>query len=75
LHSFKRWVSSPPNSPPMTDEEKDESSTHRVRNSLACKCGYRAKLVNPLARLDYTPFFHCMIPLSVILFKMLKFLL
>jgi hypothetical protein len=67
LRSFKRWFPLPPNPPPMTDEEKNEASTRRVCNSLACKCGYRAKLVNPPPGLDYTPFFHCLIPLSVIL--------
>jgi hypothetical protein len=59
----------------MTDEKKGEASTHCVRNPPACKCGYRAELVNPPAGLDYTPFFHFLIPLSVILFKRLYFLL
>jgi hypothetical protein len=57
LRSFKRWVPPPSNPPPMTDEEKDEASIHRVRNPPACKCGYRAELVNPPPGLDYTPFF------------------
>jgi hypothetical protein len=69
LHSFKRWVPPLPNPPPMIDEEKDEASTYRVCNPPACKCGYHAELVNPPAGLDYTLFFHCPIPLSVILFK------
>jgi hypothetical protein len=59
----------------MTDEEKDEASTHRARNPPACKCGYRAELVNPHIGLDYTPFFRCPIPLSVILDNMLYILL
>jgi hypothetical protein len=67
---FKRWVYPPP----MIDE-KDEASTHCVRNPPACKCGYRAKLVNLPPGLDYTPFFHCPIPLSVILDNMLYILL
>jgi hypothetical protein len=54
----------------MTDEEKDETSIHRVCNPLACKCGYRAELVNPSLGLDYTLFFYCPIPLSVILDNM-----
>jgi hypothetical protein len=75
LWSFKRWVPLPSNPPPMTDEEKDEASTHRVRNPPACKCGYLAELVNPPSGLDYTPFFRCLIPLSVILDNMLYILL
>jgi hypothetical protein len=59
----------------MTDEEKDEASTHRVRNPSTCKCGYRAELVNPPPGLDYTLFFRCPIPLSVILDNMLYILL
>jgi hypothetical protein len=46
----------------MTDEEKDGATINRVRNPPVCKCGYCDELVNPPARLDYTP-----IPLSVIL--------
>jgi hypothetical protein len=57
----------------MTDEEKDEVSTHRVCNLPACKCGYRTELVNSATGLDYTPFFRYPIPLSVILFKRLIF--
>jgi hypothetical protein len=57
----------------MTNEEKDEASIHRVHNPPACKCGYRVELVNPHAGLDYTPFFHCPVPLSIILFKRLNF--
>jgi hypothetical protein len=38
-------------------------------------CGYHAELLNSLARLDYTLFFRCPIPLSVILEKMLYILL
>jgi hypothetical protein len=75
LRSFKRWVPQLPNPPPMTNEEKDEASTYHVHNPPACKCGYCAELVNPFAGLDYTPFFHCPIPLSVILFKRLYILL
>jgi hypothetical protein len=59
----------------MTDEEKDEASTRRVRNPHACKCGYRAELINPPPGLDYKPFFRCLIPLSVILDNMLYILL
>jgi hypothetical protein len=75
LRSFKRWVPPPPNPPPMIDEEKDEASTRRVSNPPACKCGYRAELVNPPPGLDYAPFFGCLIPLSVILDNMLYILL
>jgi hypothetical protein len=75
LRSFKRWVPLPPNPPPVTDEEKDEASTRRVRNPPACKYGYRAELVNPAPGLDYTSFFRCPIPLSVILDNMLYILL
>jgi hypothetical protein len=57
LHSFKWWVPPSPNPPPMTDEEKDEASTHHVRNPPACKCGYCAELVKPPAGFDYIPFF------------------
>jgi hypothetical protein len=57
LRSFNRWVPPPPNPPPMIDEEKDEASIHRVHNPLACKCGYRAELVNSPTGLDYTSFF------------------
>jgi hypothetical protein len=59
----------------MTDEEKDEASSRRVRNSPVYNCGYRAELVNPPVGLDYTPFFRCPIPLTVILDKMLYILL
>jgi hypothetical protein len=61
LRSFKRWVPPSPNPLPMIDEEKDEASTHRVHNPPACKCGYCAELVNPPAKLDYTPFFHVLV--------------
>jgi hypothetical protein len=53
----------------MTNAEKGEASVHRVRNPPAYKCGYRAELVNPPVVLDYTLFFHCPIPLTVILAK------
>jgi hypothetical protein len=75
LRYFKRWVPLPSNSPPMTDEEKDEASTRRVRNPPACKCGYRADLVNLCSGLDYILFFRCPIPLTVILDKRLYILL
>jgi hypothetical protein len=75
LHSFKCWIPPPPNLSPMSDEEKDETSTCRVRNPPVCKYGYRAKLVNPPAKLDYTSIFRCPIPLSVILFERLYILL
>jgi hypothetical protein len=48
LRSFKHWVPPPSNPPSMTDEEKDEASTRRVRNPPACKYCYYAELVNPL---------------------------
>jgi hypothetical protein len=75
LQSFKREVPPPSNPPPMTDEEKDEASTRCVCNPPTCKCGYRVELVNPPPGLDYTPFFRCPIPLSVILDNMLYILL
>jgi hypothetical protein len=75
LRFFKWWVPPPPNPPSITDEEKDEASTHSVRNSHVCKCSYRAELVNPASGLDYTPFFCCSIPLSIILENMLYILL
>jgi hypothetical protein len=71
----KRWVPPPQNPPPMIDDEKDKASTRCVGNPPACKCGYRAELVNPPAGLDYTPFFRCSIPLTVILDKRLYILL
>jgi hypothetical protein len=75
MRSFKRWVPLPPNPPPTKDEDKDEASTHRVRNPSICKCGYRAELMNPHVGLDYTLFFCCPIPLIVILIKRLYILL
>jgi hypothetical protein len=75
VRSFKHWVPLLPNPPPMTDEEKDEASSCRVRIPSACKCGYRAELVKLPTGLDYTPFFHYLIPLLVILDKMLYILL
>jgi hypothetical protein len=75
LRCFKCWVPSPPNPPPMTDEEKDEASTHCVHNPPVCKCGYRVELVNSSPGLDYTLFFRCPISLSVILDNMLYILL
>jgi hypothetical protein len=72
LRSFKRWVPSPPNPLPIIDEEKDEVTTRRVHNPPMCKCGYRSELANPPAGLDYTPFFRCLIPLSVILYKYIR---
>jgi hypothetical protein len=71
FRSFKRWVPPPPNPPPMIDAEKDEASARRVHNSPVCKYGYRAELVSLPVGLDYTPFFHCLIPLTVILAKRL----
>jgi hypothetical protein len=71
LRSFKHWVPPSPNPPSMIDEEKDKASTRCVYNLPACKCGYHAELVNPPPELDYTPFFRCPIPLSVILDNML----
>jgi hypothetical protein len=59
----------------MTDAKKDGAIAHRVRNPPTCKCGYRIELVNPAVRLDYTPFFHYPIPLTVILANMLYILL
>jgi hypothetical protein len=56
LRSSKYWVPLPPNPSPMTDEEKDEATTHHVRNPPPCKCGYRSELVKPPPRLDYTLF-------------------
>jgi hypothetical protein len=53
----------------MTDAEKDEASACHVCNPTACKYGYHAKLANPPDRLDYTPFFCCPIPLTVIVAK------
>jgi hypothetical protein len=62
---FKHWVPTPPKPPLMTDKENDEASTYRVRNPSTCKCGYRAELVNPPTRLDYTSFFRCPIPFFI----------
>jgi hypothetical protein len=59
----------------MIDKEKDETSTCRIRNPPSCECGYSAKLVYPPAGLDYTLFFCCPIPWTVILDKMLYILL
>jgi hypothetical protein len=56
LRSFKCWVPLPPNSPPMTDEEKDEATTCRICHPPPCKCGYLLELAKPPLRLDYTPF-------------------
>jgi hypothetical protein len=64
--SFKRWVPPPQNSPPMTDVEKEEATTHHVSNPPLCKCRYQSELVNPPTGLDYTPFWRCPVPLSVI---------
>jgi hypothetical protein len=58
----------------MTDVEKDKASARCVRNPPACKCGYRAELVNPPTGLDYTLFFHCSIPLMVIVAKEIIYL-
>jgi hypothetical protein len=41
----------------MTNEEEEEATTHRVRDPLLCKCGYRSQLPNQPNGLDYTPFF------------------
>jgi hypothetical protein len=57
LRSFKLCVPPPPNPLPMTDEKKDKAITRRDRNPPACKCGYRAKFMNPPAGLDYILFF------------------
>jgi hypothetical protein len=38
--NFQRWLPSPPNPPPMIDEEKKEVMTHRVSHTPLCKCGY-----------------------------------
>jgi hypothetical protein len=67
--SFKRWVPPPLNPSPMTDAKKDEASDCRVRNPPKCKFGYRAELVHPPAGLDYTLFFRCLFPLTVIVAK------
>jgi hypothetical protein len=75
LRSIKRWVPLPPNPPPMIDEEKDEATTHHVCNSPVCKHGYGFELATPPARLDYTLFWRCHIPLLVILQKRLYILL
>jgi hypothetical protein len=53
----------------MTDAEKDEASARHLHNPPMYKCGYRAELVNLPVRLDYTLFFHCLVPLMVILAK------
>jgi hypothetical protein len=67
--SVQRWVPLPPNPPPMTDEETEEATTHRVRIPPLCKCGYWSMLANLPTRLDYTPFWHCPITSSVIAHK------
>jgi hypothetical protein len=75
LRYFKRWVPPPPNPPPMIDEEKNKASTRCVRNPPVYKYGYRAELVNLPVGLDYTPFFLCPIPLTIIIDKRLYILL
>jgi hypothetical protein len=40
----------------MMDEEKAEATTHRIRHTPPCKCGYCSELVNPPPVLDYMPF-------------------
>jgi hypothetical protein len=67
-HTFKHWVPSPPNPPPMIDE-KGETTTCHIHNSPLCKCGYHSKLVNLPTGLDYTLFWHCPIPLLVIVHR------
>jgi hypothetical protein len=57
----------------MTDEEKAEATIHHICNPPLCKCGYRSQLVNLPLGLDYTPFFHCLIPLFVILHILVLF--
>jgi hypothetical protein len=52
----------------MIDVE-DKASVRRVCNPPAYKCNYRVELVNPPVGLDYTPFFRCPIPLTVIVAK------
>jgi hypothetical protein len=59
----------------MTDAEKDKASARRIRNPPACKCGYHVELVNPPSGLDYTLFFHCLIPLMVIVAKEVIYLI
>jgi hypothetical protein len=59
--------------PPMIDELKAEATTRRVRHPPPCKCGYRSELANPPPGLDYTPFFHCSIHVSVILYILVLF--
>jgi hypothetical protein len=67
--TFKRWVPSPPNPPPMADEVKDEATTRCVCNTPLCKCEYCLELANPPTGLDYTHFWHRLIPLLVIIHK------
>jgi hypothetical protein len=63
--SFQRWVPPSPNPSPMTNEKEDET-IHHVCNPPFCKCGYHSELANPPTGLDYAPFWHCPIPLSII---------
>jgi hypothetical protein len=73
FRSFKCWVFPSPNPLSITDEEKKEATTHSVRNTPLCKCGYQSQLVNPPNGLDYTPFWHCPIPLSVKLCEIISY--
>jgi hypothetical protein len=53
----------------MIDEEKEEATTRCVSHPPLCKYGYHLQLANPPTRFDYTPFWRCPIPLSVIAHK------
>jgi hypothetical protein len=55
-HNFKPLVHPLPNSPLMTDEEKEEATTRYVCHPPLCKCGYCSELANPPTGLDYKLF-------------------
>jgi hypothetical protein len=45
---FKRWVSTPPNPPPMTDAKKVVATERRMDSPPRCDCGDRASSTKTL---------------------------